>query len=1076
MKTKTLARFIIVILLMTLGANTLFAQESDVDQDHTGWSIESNTCADDENIITSGQTVTADASEALAAHIDIVEITTTLSGQTLTVVFHLRDVPEALTFDRTGVPDRWLEYAWKVSIDVDNNPETGFGGLDYDLSASHLVFSSESDRDITAPIGSKVQVDTWEWLESSASYLEPASMEVSPQADTITLSGEIPGITSESRLVFEAYDYVNGSDKVACLFPSSQSDTDQAVGDKGRSASAQEPEVDQDLINWIIESNTCADDENIITPGQTVTADASEALAAHIDIVEVTTTLSGQTLTVVFHLRDVPEALTFDRTGVRDRRLEYEWTVSIDVDNDLETGFGGLDYDLSASHFVGVSGRNITAPIENTAQANTGKRHENFRSYLGPASIEVSPQADTITLSGEIPGITSESRLVFEAYDYVDGSDKVGCLFPSSQSDTDQAFGDKGRSASAQEPEVDQDLINRIIESNTCADDENFITSGQTVTADASEALAAHIDIVEVTTTLSGQTLTVVFHLRDVPEALTFDRNGVRDRRLEYAWKVSIDVDNDLETGFGGLDYDLSANHTVFPSASGRDITAPIENKAQANTGKWHESGAFHFYLEPASMEVSPQADTITLSGEIPGITSESQLVFEAYDYVNGSDKVGCLFPSSQSATHQAYRCDPDDTMSRSTVARNTTITPGQTVADDASDALAAHIDIVEVNTTLSGQTLTVVFHLRDVPEALTFDRTGVPDNVPDNVMEYAWTVSIDVDNNLETEFGGLDYDLSASHFVGVSGRNITAPIENTAQANTGKRHENFRSYLGRASMEVSPQADTITLSGEIPGITSESQLVFEAYDYVNGSDKVGCLFPSSQSATHQAVGDKDRSVSAQEPGVDQDRLDWISDWIIESNMCDPDDATIAPGQTVADDASDALDAHIDIVEVNTTLSGQTLTVVFHLRDVPEALTFDRTGMRDRRLEYEWTVSIDVDNNLETGFGGLDYDLSASHFVGVSGRNITAPIEDKVQVDTMKRHESGPSYLGPASIEVSPQADTITLSGEIPGITSESRLVFQAYGYANGSDKVVCLFPSAQSATDQIYPTWESED
>ncbi|MXZ21793.1 MAG: hypothetical protein F4Y84_14520 [Caldilineaceae bacterium SB0665_bin_25] len=44
-------------------------------------------------------------------------------------------------------------------------------------------------------------------------------------------------------------------------------------------------------------------------------------------------------------------------------------------------------------------------------------------------------------------------------------------------------------------------------------------------------------------------------------------------------------------------------------------------------------------------------------------------------------------------------------------------IRPGDTVSDAVSDVPAAHVDITEVETTLTGQRLKVVFHLRDLPE-----------------------------------------------------------------------------------------------------------------------------------------------------------------------------------------------------------------------------------------------------------------------------------------------------------------------------------------------------------------------
>ena len=83
-----------------------------------------------------GSAVADDLSDVPAAHIDITAVDTSLSGETLTAVFHLRDVPEALTFDRAGVPDDEPEYSWKVFVDADNDPETGFGGIDYTLSAA----------------------------------------------------------------------------------------------------------------------------------------------------------------------------------------------------------------------------------------------------------------------------------------------------------------------------------------------------------------------------------------------------------------------------------------------------------------------------------------------------------------------------------------------------------------------------------------------------------------------------------------------------------------------------------------------------------------------------------------------------------------------------------------------------------------------------------------------------------------------------------------------------------------------------------------------------------------------------
>ena len=150
---------------------------------------------------------------------DITEISTALTDDgRLVVVFHLRDVPETLEFNRKNVPKDALEYKWEVSVDVVDDRETGLQGADYSLGASYFVFSPSSDAGVHQPIEEAVQADTWEMDPDGlgAAYLSSVSIEVSSEENTITLVGDIPGITSQSRLEFEAYDFLQGSDQVAC--------------------------------------------------------------------------------------------------------------------------------------------------------------------------------------------------------------------------------------------------------------------------------------------------------------------------------------------------------------------------------------------------------------------------------------------------------------------------------------------------------------------------------------------------------------------------------------------------------------------------------------------------------------------------------------------------------------------------------------------------------------------------------------------------------------------------------------------------------------------------------------------
>ncbi len=774
MKIKILAKILVFALLMVLGSRPVYAEMPQPEQHSTVPGDASSQCESVE-AVTPGDTVTDDVSDVSAAHIDIREINTSLSGEKLTVVFHLRDVPESLTFDRTGLMVGTMEYSWEVAIDVDDDRGTGYGGFEYLLSAYHIFFQSESSGETTVPLGEIVDASTWKVHTTSFSSLEDASLEISASADTITLSGEIPGITSESRLTFETSDVKRGSDHVECHPPYSAS------------AAIQQ----------------CESGRAVITPGQTVVDESGDATQGHMDIVEVSTSLSGETLTVVFHLRDVPETLTFNRTGILENRMEYSWEAVIDVDNTMENGDGGFDYLLSAYYIVRLAdkGSNSEVPIGDQAKASVWKMEPGSITTLEDASLEVSAEANTVTLTGDIPGITSESRLTFRTHDYSHDfdSDTVGCFSPAS-----------GGHAPAPCSSV------------------AAIAPGDTVIDDVSDVSTAHIDITEVSTTLSGETLTAVFHLREVPETLTFDRTGVPENALEYNWEVSIDVD-----GSGRYEYILAARHYVFPADSGSDRVASIATRGivQVNTWERHLRGGI--LLADASIEVSTQDKTITLLGEIPGITAESRLAFETYDFLDGSDAVGCPTPMRPIISSSA--CDSDGAAA---------IVPGQTVTDGVSDALAGHVDITEVSTALAGETLAVIFHFRDLPESLVFDREGVSENV----IEYYWWVQIDLDRNQETGSAGFDYALSASHVVQSEseGSNAAASIGSKVQARTMEAfHSGSYAYRGQASVVVSADANTITLVGDIPGITPDSRLEFEAYDYFESSERVGCLLSS---------------------------------------------------------------------------------------------------------------------------------------------------------------------------------------------------------------------------------------
>jgi len=167
---------------------------------------------------TPGTPIADVAFDVSPAYIDVLSLDSNLAGQTLLATFHIRDVPPQLVFNRVGIAEHYLEYSWEVLVDVDNNPQTGdqFGiyrGTEYFVAAMHFVFTPNASTALPIPNG--VQVNVWQFDPSpgcSSCYrsVSGASLAVDSQADTLSLSGTIPGIQANSRLSFRAYDYNPG--------------------------------------------------------------------------------------------------------------------------------------------------------------------------------------------------------------------------------------------------------------------------------------------------------------------------------------------------------------------------------------------------------------------------------------------------------------------------------------------------------------------------------------------------------------------------------------------------------------------------------------------------------------------------------------------------------------------------------------------------------------------------------------------------------------------------------------------------------------------------------------------------
>ena len=201
------------------------------------------------------------------------------------------------------------------------------------------------------------------------------------------------------------------------------------------------------------------------------------------------------------------------------------------------------------------------------------------------------------------------------------------------------------------------------------------------------------------------------------------------------------------------------------------------------------------------------------------------------------------------------------------------------------------------------------------------------------------------------------------------------------------------------------------------------------------------------------------------------------------------DGYALQPGQSAIDPPDEDVPSYVDIVRVESTLEGETLTAVFYLRDLPEELEFNRKGIHQSTarhedadseaqvsMEYLWHVLIDADGDSHgsTGFSFFksEYTLMAYYFSDKDTEPAVRPVRDTVQIVLLEKDPDNPTYSSEVwrvtsslSLSFSNERDTITMTGEIPGISSGSYLQFETMDYlmtgnvvdvADSFDKVSC--------------------
>ena len=181
-------------------------------------------CSEGSLVMLPGQNAEGVVSDDLPNYIDIVGARSELDGETLTAVFHLREIPERMEFNRKGVPDGRVEYMWVVAISTEGDPNLTLVQFDYWLEASYAATRlSENTPGTMRDANAALQGDVLKYSPDSDKQtlvMDPleqsVDLAISHQDNTLTILSHVPGITPMSTIIFFTHDYLLGHDFVEC--------------------------------------------------------------------------------------------------------------------------------------------------------------------------------------------------------------------------------------------------------------------------------------------------------------------------------------------------------------------------------------------------------------------------------------------------------------------------------------------------------------------------------------------------------------------------------------------------------------------------------------------------------------------------------------------------------------------------------------------------------------------------------------------------------------------------------------------------------------------------------------------
>ncbi|MDE0310751.1 MAG: hypothetical protein OXI52_00695 [Caldilineaceae bacterium] len=184
----------------------------------------------------------------------------------------------------------------------------------------------------------------------------------------------------------------------------------------------------------------------------------------------------------------------------------------------------------------------------------------------------------------------------------------------------------------------------------------------------------------------------------------------------------------------------------------------------------------------------------------------------------------------------------------------------------------------------------------------------------------------------------------------------------------------------------------------------------------------------------------------------------------------------ISPGDSVDDGPTAGVPDFLDFHRIETLLDGENFKVVFYLEDIPEGFTESPPAEKvshESSDDYFWLVMIDVEGTIQDAGDIQQFDYLLSGSISLK-RFRTGPPPEFMRFEELlnvmlfrfdhEKEEVGDASLqetGEARFELSHESNSLTLRGEVPGITTDSKLQIYTldvldHGGETGHDYLSC--------------------